>query len=107
MIFRRQEEGDFNGLKVIQLAFEANEEEEPLGAEAIKLKSQSEQGIKDMRLTFDDLERLLHVMSRLSGKPEYTEIATEVNEVIDQVNTNVLARSRRNANLKEEIIIEE
>jgi len=39
-------------------------------------------------------------MSQLSGKAEYNEIASKVNQLIDGVNTNVKARSTRRENAK-------
>jgi len=88
-------------LKTAQTAFSAKEAEK-VNKGAAKPKSESEEAIKDLRKAFDDLNQFLNVMSQLSGKAEYEEIASKINELADEINTNVKARNTRRENAKEE-----
>ena len=70
---------------------------------AAKPKSESEAAVKDLRKAFDEMSQFLNIMSQMSGKAEYNEIASKINQLIDEVNTNVKARSTRRENAKEEL----
>jgi len=92
----------YNELKTAETAFE-NKLREKVAEGATKPRSDSEEAVKDIRKAFDDLSQFLNIMSQLSGKAEYTRIADEVNEIVDQINTEVQARSTRRENAKEEV----
>lgn len=92
----------YDELKDAQAAFEAKEAEKVTMA-AAKPKSESESAVKDLRKAFDEMSQFLNIMSQMSGKAEYNEIASKINQLIDEVNTNVKARSTRRENAKEEL----
>lgn len=92
----------YNELKAAETAFE-NKTSEKMSKEAAKPKSESEEAVKDLRKAFDDLDQFLNIMSQLSGKAEYEEISSKINELVDEINTNVKARSTRRENAKEEV----
>jgi len=92
----------YDELKAAQAAFEAKEAEKVAMA-AAKPKSESEAAVKDLRKAFDEMSQFLNIMSQMSGKAEYNEIASKINQLIDEVNTNVKARSTRRENAKEEL----
>ncbi len=89
-------------LKTAQSSFESKEAEKVTQA-ATKPKSESEEAVKELRAAFNEMNQFLNIMSQMSGKAEYTEIASKINELIDDVNTNVKARSTRRENTKEEL----
>ena len=91
----------YGELKAAQSAFEAKEAER-FSSDAAKGKSESTLAAKEVRNALEELEKLLFVMNQLSGKPEYAQIAAEINEVIDEVNAKALARVTRRENNKEE-----
>ncbi len=92
----------YNELKAAQAAFEAKETEKVTQA-AAKPKSESEAAVKELRKAFSETNQFLNIMSQISGKVEYTEIASKINQLIDGVNTNVKARSTRRETAKEEL----
>ena len=89
-------------LKTAQSSFESKEAEK-LAQAASKPKSESEEAVKELRAAFDEMNQFLNIMSQMSGKAEYAEIASKINELIDGINTNVKARSTRRENTKEEL----
>jgi Zn-dependent oligopeptidase len=92
----------YEELKAAQAAFETKQTEKVTQA-AAKPKSESEAAVKELRKAFSNLSQFLNIMSQLSGKAEYNEIASKVNQLIDGVNTNVKSRSTRRENAKEEL----
>jgi len=89
-------------LKTAQSVFAAKQAEK-VNKGAARPKSESEEAIKDLRKAFDELNQFLNIMSQLSGKAEYEEIASKINELADEINTNVKARNTRRENSKEEV----
>jgi len=90
-------------LKAAQLAFDTKEIERA-NKEAEIPKSQSEEARKEIRSSMEDLDKLLHVFSQLTGKNEYAQIAGEINEVVSGINTSAISRSTRRENSQEEEI---
>ncbi|MRT93658.1 hypothetical protein EMN46_11985 [Ancylomarina sp. 16SWW S1-10-2] len=88
-------------LKTAQATFE-NKESEKVTQAASKPKSESQEAVKELRKAFDEMDQFLNIMSQMSGKTEYAEIASKLNELIDGINTNVKSRSTRRENSKEE-----
>ena len=89
-------------LKTAQSTFESKEAEKVTQA-ATKPKSESEEAVKELRTAFNEMNQFLNIMSQMSGKAEYAEIASKINQLIDDINTNVKARSTRRENAKEEL----
>jgi len=90
----------YNELKSAQALFEQKEAEKFNDAKG-KVKSESVEATKDIRIAFDSLEKFLFTMNDLTDKLEYIKIAKAINEVVDQVNAKALARSTRRKNSKE------
>lgn len=89
-------------LKTAQSTFEAKDAEKITNS-ALQPKSESEDAVKELRKAFDEMSQFLNIMSQMSGKAEYAEIASKINQLIDGINTNVKARSTRRENAKEEL----
>ena len=89
-------------LKTAQTVFAAKEADK-VNQSAAKPKSESAEAVKDLRKAFDDLNQFLNIMSQLSGKAEYEEISAKINELVDEINTNIKARSTRRENSKDEL----
>ena len=89
-------------LKTAQSTFEAKDAEK-ISTSASKPKSESEEAVKELRNAFNDISQFLNIMSQMSGKAEYAEIAAKINQQVDEINTKVKARSTRRENAKEEL----
>ena len=89
-------------LKTAQSTFEAKDAEKVTHS-ASQTKSESEEAVKELRKAFDDISQFLNIMSQMSGKAEYAEIAAKINQQIDEINTKVKSRNTRRENAKEEM----